>query len=248
MTYTALHDLCSHQDAKGIEDRCQSHPEEIVQLDDHGFTPLHILCFRGQPSLKCLDSILSVDSLVVSIKDRHGDTPLHLALKVKDVDLEIIEKMVDFSPGTLAIPNKEGLLPLHAACRYCPGRLDIIRLLVKSYPEALRSHIKLGSSVERKGQKDVLKSRKPLDHFTMPQNQSSSDGLDLKFRDDEIQIRDGAYPIHILLHHGARPEVIEYMVSECPDCLVQIDKFGKSPLEVAKDSGYADIKILSLLT
>lgn len=71
MTWTILHENCYYQVEDAIEQRCQSHPNEINLVDEHGLTPLHLLCLSN-PSVKALCTILEKNTDVLRTKDQHG--------------------------------------------------------------------------------------------------------------------------------------------------------------------------------
>jgi len=70
--------------------------------------------------------------------------------------------------------------------------------------------------------------------------------LDLKFHDFDAQVRDGSYPLHIALINGASNEVIHTLVEVGSEVLEMRNKFGKTPLDVAKELNH-DETTLSLL-
>lgn len=248
MTYTQLHDTCSRHDTHGVISRCRSNPEEIVELDDHGLTPLHTLFHISNPSSDAIACILRANSQVLVMRDTHGDTPLHWALKWNDINFSIIDMLVSSSANTLSIPNNAGALPLHTACRFCSGRIDIIRLLVNKYPPALRRHVKLGSLVKRKSPRnvDTLTFRKPSDHVVLDPAAKHSNIFELTYLENGTQLRDGSYPIHIALHERAPFEVVQLLLSSYPESLNLRDKFDKKPIDIAIDKSYGD-DMLSLL-
>ena len=71
MTWTLLHEDCEHQGANAVAQRCQSHPEETNSVDEHGLTPLHLLCFSN-PSKEALSTLLETNTNVLLTKDQHG--------------------------------------------------------------------------------------------------------------------------------------------------------------------------------
>jgi len=53
MTWTQLHDAAEHDDVKNVIALSRLHSEDAFKADDHGFTPLHIMCW-GIPTQKAL--------------------------------------------------------------------------------------------------------------------------------------------------------------------------------------------------
>eukprot|EP00978_Attheya_sp_CCMP212_P014973 scaffold38427_cov52-Attheya_sp.AAC.4 len=248
MTWTILHDACEHQDKDQVIKRARSNSEEAVMLDDHGSTPLHIACWSNPPT-EIIRGLLDAHPNAVSDKDRHGDTPLHVALTGPCPTTEIVKILLDSCPMVTSIANREGLLPLHQACRYCPDRQDILKILVDAYPFALRTHIKIGDIAPQKGSNKG--NAETVMHAVVDgTTRSGMSTEELRFLDRGIQIRDGAYPLHMLL---AGPnvdiEMVENFIVEAPDILVLVDKFGRTPLHVAlenrKDGPMIDMLLLT---
>ena len=120
------------------------------EVDEHGSTPHHIACRRGD-----WDAICALAERLcpfpLSRQDVDGNTPLHLAVSVttqgsssgKD---DAIRALVKACPTAATVKNKEGLLPLHMACRHAPNNAAVIALLVDAYPPALEVRTKVSSS------------------------------------------------------------------------------------------------------
>ncbi len=82
---------------------------------------------------------------------------------------------------------------------------------------------------------------------------TQKNNIDLKFHQYDEQVRDGAYPLHIALSTKAPVDVIKMLVevgcSSCAsakDILKTKNKFGKIPMELAKDFNYEESTILLL--
>lgn len=142
MTWTLLHDACEHLDAKLIYDRCNKGTNELLEVDDHGSTPLHILAWGGADP-KLLQALVSSCPSAVTDKDIHGDTCLHVACSFPETNVKAIKVLLDACPTLASITNKEGLMPLHVACRFAPNNDSVIGYLIEAYPYALRSRIKV---------------------------------------------------------------------------------------------------------
>lgn len=142
MTWTLLHDACEHLDTKVIYDRCSKGTNELLEVDDHGSTPLHIIAW-GNPDAKLLQALVSCCPPAVSDKDIHGDTCLHIACSYPGTDVKVVKVLLDSCPTLASMTNKEGLMPLHVACRFASSNSTVIGYLIEAYPFALRSRIKV---------------------------------------------------------------------------------------------------------
>mmetsp|Transcript_3842 Transcript_3842/g.5033 ORF Transcript_3842/g.5033 Transcript_3842/m.5033 type:complete len:159 (+) Transcript_3842:287-763(+) len=155
--------------------------------------------------------------------------------------------MIKTQPEILSITNKEGLQPLHVCCRFCPNRVDVIDLVAKSYPPACLYHIKSGYIVNKESNNKHDNGERHPKHFIADTSvRTHNSNLDLKFHDFDAQVRDGSYPLHIALINGASNEVIHTLVEVGSEVLEMRNKFGKTPLDVAKELNH-DETTLSLL-
>lgn len=145
MTWTQLHDACEHQDIKSVIAISRLHSEYAFQADDHGYTPLHIMCW-GNPNPGAVEALLHACPQALTDQDVHGDTPLHIACRCPSTEKHLVQMLLTSCPMAASIKNIEGLMPLHVACRYAPNNEGVIGLLVDTYPYALRSHIKVGTT------------------------------------------------------------------------------------------------------
>ena len=70
---------------------------------------------------------------------------------------------------------------------------------------------------------------------------------DIYFNEHAVEIRDGAYPLHIALSHAAPFEVIRVLVLKAPGVLNLKNKIGQVPLDIAEEGHYSKevIKFLS---
>jgi ankyrin repeat protein len=144
MTWTHLHDACEHQDVKSVITISRLHSEEAFKADDHGYTPLHIMCW-GNPNPQAVEALLHANPLALTDHDVHGDTPLHIACRCPTTEKHLVQLLLTSCPTAASITNIEGLMPLHVACRHAPENEGVIGLLIDTYPYALRSHIKVGT-------------------------------------------------------------------------------------------------------
>lgn len=245
--WTEMHCLCEQLNIDDILLRCQTHPEELSEKDDHNLTPLHLLCMASTIPLRVVEEMIRKNSTILTGKDNHGDTPLHVCLRKKNVDIKLVELLVDNSPELLEMTNKEGLMPLHIALRYNSKHDmvgDLMKFLIKNYPPALKHHVRMGYPSPLL--KESLYGEQA--HFIAdPKFMRCVHEVELKYHDADSQIRDGAYPIHIALREGAPVEVIEALVIENPECKTYVNKFGQTPLEIASECR-VEQETLNLLT
>ena len=65
MTWTALHHLCglktSPSNIDEIATHSLSHPDDISEVDDHGFTPLHVEVIRSDPREEVIRAFLQAN-------------------------------------------------------------------------------------------------------------------------------------------------------------------------------------------
>lgn len=140
MTWTELHDACEHQDAQRIVKIVNE--KDAFQIEDHGWTPLHILCW-GNPEICAVRALLESCPQAALNKDAHGNTPLHVACAYPAMNEQVVHALLKACPLAAEARNREGLMPLHMACRYIPGNVAVIKTLVTAYPQALKIHSKV---------------------------------------------------------------------------------------------------------
>jgi hypothetical protein len=73
MTWSTLHDLCAHRptpfDTAAIIKHAREAPEEIVCVDDRGYTPLHIaVTLRFDPPLEAIEALVDLFPIAVMAK------------------------------------------------------------------------------------------------------------------------------------------------------------------------------------
>jgi ankyrin repeat protein len=229
MTWTTLHDACERQDTAEILVRTKVHPEEAVREDDRGATPLHIACWTNPP-LSVVEALIQAFPGAIQDQDVHGDTPLHVALTNPETNPDVIRALLEACPSAASIANKEGLYPLHKACRYGATE-QVVNALLEAYPEALRTHIKMGYPVPRR--KSSAEKRDDVHPVVDPTRRLSGTMANLNFADAGNQIRDGAYPLHMAVASKCSPVVVEMIMKEAPDVLTMTNKFGETPLHLA---------------
>jgi ankyrin repeat protein len=142
MTWTNLHEACENGRPENVIEAAQKHPEDVLSVDDHGSTPMHLLVWRN-PDPLVVKALLEACPQAASAMDYHGDLPLHVAVSRPGIRMGVIQLLMPAYPTATSITNREGLTPLHMALRHAPSNEDIIRLLVEDYPFALTKPIKV---------------------------------------------------------------------------------------------------------
>jgi len=236
MTWTLLHDACENPQRKGAEDMiiqlAHQHPESVLNVDEHGSTPLHVLCW-GNPHSRAVEALLEACPQAASDTDYFGDTPLHVACSCPRADKHLVQMLLKECPTAVSLPNREGLLPLHMACRYAPVNEGVIGLLIEAYPYALHARIKMGDPAPRKTDASRL-CGKESDHALIDPSDGMKhkDSIQLRYMAVSKQVRDGAYPLHMAVQANAPLAVIEMMIKEAAEISVKTNKHGETPLHL----------------
>lgn len=247
MTWTSLHEACQAENLEAVVSRTQSHSEEAFHMDHHGNTPLHVACNHPNAPLVMIQALLRAHPQAVADQDVHGDTPLHVALAHNPpASVQVIQVLLQASPTVVSLANREGLLPLHKLCRHNPNQPDLMEVLLEAYPYAALNPIKMGSPAPRKSKS--LQQTEQGHHFvlgTSPTSTLESSRLAMKWQEGRIQVRDGAYPLHMLVGHRHEEqeeeavishEAVEMLIHAAPHVLSRTNKFGETPLHVALGS------------
>ncbi|GKY98710.1 hypothetical protein MPSEU_000827300 [Mayamaea pseudoterrestris] len=247
MTWTNLHEACENGRPDDIVKEAHEHPESILSVEDHGWTPLHCAVWRN-PNVDAIKSLLQACPEAASVEDVHGNTPLHVAVCSQVMTTEMVQLLLEAHPDALATVNREGLLPLHMALRFAPLNDDVIRLLVKAYSLALDKCIKACGT---------MGDPAPYNHTGHDENQNHAifdptggmhkDATDLHYGLLSQQTRDGAFPLHIAVQSGASLQTLELLIQKAPEVLVKSNKFGETPLHVSLKKGVGNDEQAMLL-
>lgn len=103
--------------------RAESHPQEILYIDDNGNTPLHRACQLDPPV-----DILRVLQDAVTQTNSLGATPLHIAASHR-CNARALRELIDLYPGALCQCSRMGRTPIHYACMSYRG-LDLVAFQV----------------------------------------------------------------------------------------------------------------------
>lgn len=231
MTWSSLHEACKHNDTEAIISLANRN-DEAFQTDDHGATPLHLLCLNITDKL-ALKVLVAANPMAVSDRDRNGDTPVHLLCRNTDINKDAVEILLEADPHALSVANKHGYLPLHVACKCATNNRDLLTLLIKTNPYAMLHHVKIGDLIIKK--RLSIDTDRITDHIIDPNaGLKTIDTIDLRMMQNQDFDRDGAYPLHIAIAHGAPFDVIEMLTSNTGrEVLEFTNKFGQTPLMVA---------------
>ena len=114
--------------------RVQSHPQEVLYVDDNGNTPLHRACQLDPPV-----EVVTVLKDAVELSNSWGATPLHIAASHR-CNGRALRELIDLYPGALSQVSRMGRTPIHYACMSYRG-LDLVAfqiLLEKTLEEGRR--------------------------------------------------------------------------------------------------------------
>jgi len=146
--------LCANQEWQAAMERSVSHPEEALEQQRNGTTPLALACREGAPA-ECVKTLLEASPEPVRNLIQSRGTPLHEAIvcerNVVSVQSNIVELLLQADeklPGTSAclLQDVDGHTPLHSLIRRRfqlhlesedGGWFHMLQLLVKRAPEAV---------------------------------------------------------------------------------------------------------------
>lgn len=76
---------------------------------------------------------------------------------------------------------------------------------------------------------------------------ATKSSTDFHFEETRGQVRDGAYPLHMAIVHGAPLPTIELLANEAPNVLLQTNKYGETPLHLALKNHSDDETIMLMI-
>jgi hypothetical protein len=82
----------------------------LLQRDEEGRTPLHLICSKDSPDQLLLDIVI-IERHATSLPDMEGQLPLHVAVKA-DRYSHILEKIIKAHPNAMKTKNKAGRTPI----------------------------------------------------------------------------------------------------------------------------------------
>lgn len=99
--------------------RAQSHPQEVLMVDDNGNTPLHRACQLDPP----VDVVRALQEAATQT-NAMGATPLHVAASHR-CNASALQALIDYYKGGLSQQSRMGRTPIHYACTSYRG-LDLV--------------------------------------------------------------------------------------------------------------------------
>lgn len=133
MTWSTLHDLCAQRPTPfataAIIKRAREVPDEIVYVDDRGYTPLHIaVTLRHKPPLEAIEALVDLCPIAVMAK-----VSMASIFKERIRKRYLTNSTFDVLIHSWMAKDLHGDTPMHLALR--PGASpDLIRLLLHACP------------------------------------------------------------------------------------------------------------------
>lgn len=133
MTWSTLHDLCAQRPTPyataAIIKRAREAPEEIVYVDDRGYTPLHnAVTLRHKPPLEAIEALVDLCPIAVMAK-----VSMASIFKERICKRYLTNSTFDVLIHSWMAKDLHGDTPMHLALR--PGASpDLIRLLLHACP------------------------------------------------------------------------------------------------------------------
>ena len=196
-------------------------PPAIKESDWWIGTPYHYAgAYGSQPDI--VRFLIQKDPKGVEAINYYGRTALHMGAIFK-APVQSMEILCNKYPMACQIKDKDGYIPLHLACENGAGH-EVVAMLLKAYPLSVYASVKYGMT--------------PL-HFAASHNPSLSTIrvlLDAAADNAVCKRTDllGHTPLHMALMSLARLEVVELLVSFCPEAVWMKTSKGELPLEIAE--------------
>ena len=95
----------------------------LLERDEEGRTPLHLICSKDAPDKLLLDLIL-IERHAVSLPDKEGQLPLHVAMKADRYN-HVLEKIIRAHPNALKTKDKAGRTPIAYAVELARQRQKV---------------------------------------------------------------------------------------------------------------------------
>ena len=127
-----------------IQQLFEAYPQGLAQVDEHGYTPLHVILIGSAEcnadlfkwmAERCPSNMLE--------RDRSGRTPLYLACRslirhLGDDSSEICKYLIAKCPELVRIPGLREGPPIHLLLRHCQHPLvkEVVVCLLREYPES----------------------------------------------------------------------------------------------------------------
>eukprot|EP00956_Cyclotella_meneghiniana_P044816 scaffold337804_cov106-Cyclotella_meneghiniana.AAC.1 len=205
----------------------------VKNTNGMGWLPFHSSCYRcNTETAKYLYSLYPES---INIPNNDGFYPLHclLAYKHDDDITELTEFLVKHDKGALSVSTRSGgNLPLHLACRH--HGLAVVKLVYDAYPEAINTGntfetTPLDVAIHKQKVDVVLFLQIQLDYEREAQRQMEPD-------------ENRMHPIHrAVLDADVSVGTIKLMVAYKPNCVMEVNNRGSTPLHLACKVGHLDV-------
>ena len=100
--------------------------KSLLQLNNNGWSILHILLLRNAPVQQVRSFIKAVPESVRLVNESNA-LPIHYSC-LYGSNIKVIQLMINEYPESLFIPDMDGNLPLHLAC-WCGSSFAVVNLL-----------------------------------------------------------------------------------------------------------------------
>ena len=211
----------------------ESSPFGLTENNKRGQVPLMLLIDRKMkeksafPSADEVEMLLDSDGIAACATDAKGRNALHLAVQM-NAAVDVLEALVESSPECCLALNKDGQTPLHT-------KISHLAIEGKSFGVH-----QLRGLVDSEGQALLVQDGEGMValHLAMASGApiATLEAL-LHSAPSSIQIRDGRG--RLALHHAVANGAIDFvhlLIKEYPESLLEQDKMGLTPLNIALQS------------
>eukprot|EP00984_Skeletonema_dohrnii_P009738 scaffold3750_cov111-Skeletonema_dohrnii-CCMP3373.AAC.7 len=236
---SALHEAASKDIPRAVEIcrlLAQAFPGLVLELDESGYQPLHIACFRG--NLPFMKSILVMRPDAFHGESSDGRCPIHFALSAVLVNphpeaVEVVKFLLSVDPSVASqeVNGTTNTYPLICACLMTNASnlnagLEVINLLYNAYPEAIVSDEALFRQVIDTGRfVDALRD------FLFEQLRYAAQASNIQLV--RSQDENGMLPLHHALEEVAPLGAIKLLVQADSSTLEIPDSDGSLPIHIA---------------
>lgn len=210
-----------HASRDTVEAVYDAFPKALKETDWWIGTPYHYAGAYAAPA-EIVRFLLLKDPSGVEATNYYGRTALHMGALFK-APIQSMELLCNKFPEACQTQDKDGYIPLHLACEN-GASAEVVKLLVTTYPASLYAAAQYAMT--------------PL-HFAAGHNPSIrviQVLLDQAAESSLCKATDllGHTPLHMALMGLAPFEVIEALVSFCPETVWMKTQKGELPLEIAE--------------
>jgi len=208
------------------------YPEGLLQKDNNGSLPIHLVCFRNTPSVELIKLIMEAHPGGAFMSDKMTSYPLHLICAKKASSFEIIKYIFDKNPNAACHQGGEyDNFPLHSAC-FHNAPVALIKLLYNAFPRAVQARnsrftqgdLPLHLSCNCKAPLEVIKYLYDL----------YPEGIKMGGKYDVL-------PLVFACRSNAPIETVQFLLSKYPQAAASVDGDETSPLSWACANGAFDV-------